>query len=67
MSRIDGLCGYMMCAQNEYISNGFFQQPTHVSLSQSVVLQLLAGLAHVAAAGVVMRDVKPDNGASLPA
>jgi len=45
----------------EYICNGFFQQPGRKGLAREAVLQLLRSLVHIGAAGVVMRDVKPDN------
>jgi len=45
----------------DYITGGFFQDPSHVAHAQAVVVQLLEGLAHIAAKGVCMRDVKPDN------
>ena len=45
----------------EFITSGFFQQREHAAHARTIVVQLLRGLEHIARAGVVMRDVKPDN------
>lgn len=47
----------------QYIESKFFQlhKSAHQQFSRGIVVSLLEGLVVVAEAGVVMRDVKPDN------